>query len=261
MVKIIVTYINYLVIWVSMNRNVSNSNLYKTVSIVIPVFNEKETILEILDKIESASVLGLKKEIIIVDDFSTDGTRDILSQLKHKYKIIYHKKNGGKGRALRTGFHFCTGDIVIIQDADMEYDPKDYPKLVKPILERRTKVVYGSRFRSSSGHLKDSVFGYYLHLLGNYGLTMLTNILFFTWITDMETCYKVFDRRILKKVKLRAMRFDFEPEFTAKISKKGYKIFEVPINYYSRGFDEGKKITWRDGVKAAYYLFKYRFRN
>jgi len=237
-------------------------------SIIIPVYNEERTLLELLRKVEAVTLpkvdnRPISREIILVDDCSTDGTPEILSQLakKKKYTVIHHKKNGGKGRALRSGFKIATGDILLIQDADLEYDPADYPALIEPILSRRSKVVYGSRFKSKKGKLKENRhLTYVVHLLGNWGLTLITNILFFTRLTDMETCYKVFTKEVLKKVgKLRAQRFDFEPELTAKILKRGFKITEVPVRYYSRDFSEGKKITWRDGVKAAFFLLKYRF--
>lgn len=236
----------------------------KKLSIVIPIFNERDTLEKILKKVEEAPTPGFTKEIILVDDGSSDGTRDILRVLAKtkKYRIIFHKKNGGKGAALRTGFSRATGDVILIQDADLEYDPSDYPKLLKPIEEGRTEVVYGSRFKSKKGRLKQNHLTYYLHLLGNTVLTWLTNILYFTKLTDMETCYKAFTKGALEKLgPLRARRFDFEPEITAKFLKNGFKIEEVPITYYSRDFDEGKKITWKDGVKAAFYLFKYRFVN
>jgi len=228
-------------------------------SIIVPIFNEKNTLLEILDKVKSVKLKNIKKEIILIDDFSDDGTREILAQLKG-YKILYHKKNQGKGAAIRTGLKNTTGDIILIQDADLEYDPDDYPKLLEPILHDKAKVVYGSRFRSSKGHLKEKrFFSYKLHSLGNRLLTLLTNSLFFVNLTDMESGYKVFTKDVIKNIKLRARRFDFEPEITAKILKKGYSIKEVPISYYSRDFTEGKKISWKDGIKAAFYLLKYRF--
>lgn len=226
-------------------------------SIVIPVFNEQKSLPKLLQKVEEVVLPNITKEIILVDDFSTDGTRTILKALTKtkKYKIIYHKKNGGKGRALRTGFKYVTGDIILIQDADLEYNPSDYPNLLKPILEGKTRVVYGSRLKKTKKHM------YSLHHFGNWFLTLVTNILFFTKLTDMETCYKVFRKEVLDSISLRAKRFDFEPEITAKIIKKGYKILEVPIQFHGRTFEEGKKITWRDGLKAVFYLIKYRFLN
>jgi glycosyltransferase involved in cell wall biosynthesis len=236
-------------------------------SIVIPVYNEEKTLRKILKKVKAVRLprVGgseISKEIILVDDCSKDRSRKILKDLEKKggYKVLYHKRNGGKGKALRTGFRHATGDIILIQDADLEYDPEDYPKLLRPILVGKSKVVYGSRFKSRKGNLKKDRFTYSLHSVGNWGLTMITNVLFWTRLTDMETCYKVFTRKVLKRVgRLRAQRFDFEPELTAKILKRGFRIVEVSIRYYSRDFDEGKKITWRDGVKALWYILKYRF--
>jgi dolichol-phosphate mannosyltransferase len=232
---------------------------YDKISIIIPVYNEKETLLQIIKKVDLVK-LPLKKEIILVDDFSTDGTRDILKRLEKdkKYKIIYHKKNGGKGRALRTGFENSTGDIITIQDADLEYDPNDYIKLLKPILDGRNKVVYGSRFMGNSFFSRQKWFSP-THYIGNKGLSLMTSLLYFKYITDMETCYKMFTREVLESLNLRSKRFDFEPEITAKIIKKGYNIREMSINYYPRGFEHGKKISWKDGIKAFYYLLKYRF--
>ncbi len=226
-------------------------------SIIMPVYNEKSTILKIIEKVKKAKVLGLTKEIIIVDDFSTDGTRSILSNIKdNKIKIIYHNINKGKGSAIRTGLRQSTGDIILIQDADLEYNPDDYEKLLNPIVENKTKVVYGSRFEVITKNLSKM---YKLHYFGNLFITVLTNILYGVKITDMETCYKVFKKEVIKDIKLKATRFDFEPEITAKIIKKGYKIYEVPIDFHGRKFSEGKKITWIDGIKAVYYLLKYRF--
>ncbi len=232
---------------------------YNKVSIIIPVYNEEKYV-EKLIKIVDSQRLPLKKELIIVDDYSTDNTRKILKKLEKKYKIIYHKKNGGKGTAVRTGLRHASGDIFIVQDADLEYDPSEYNKLLNPILDYQTQVVYGSRFKSGSGHLKENDHLTYLfHRLGNKFLTGLTNILFFSSLTDMETCYKLFTREVYNKIlPLRASRFDLEPELTAKILKRKFKIKEIPIRYHSRDFNEGKKITWKDGVKAVYYLFKYR---
>ena len=226
-------------------------------SIIIPVYNEEETILEIIDRVKKAKALNFKKEIIVVDDSSTDKTKDKLKNLKNKsIKIFYHSKNLGKGSAIRTGLENFTGDIVLIQDADLEYDPNEYEKLLKPIIEAKADVVYGSRFEVITKNLSKM---YKLHYIGNLLLTFLTNILYGAKISDMETGYKVFKKDVIKKIKLKARRFDFEPEITAKILKKGFKIYEVPINFVGRKFKEGKKITWVDGVKAVYYLLKYRF--
>jgi len=221
-------------------------------SIIIPTYNEKKTLLKLLKKVEKVNIGKITKEIIIVDDFSTDGTRDLLKNIK-KHKIFYHTKNKGKGSAIRTALKHITGDIIIIQDADLEYDPNEYPKLLKPILEGETKVVYGSRF------MKKHNPKYKLYYLGNIFLSIFARILYARKITDMETCYKVFKREVFDNIKLKAKRFDFEPEITAKIIKKGYKIIEVSIQYQCRDFKEGKKISWRDGVKAIWCLFKYRF--
>lgn len=222
-------------------------------SIIIPVYNEEKTLETILKRVESVP-LDLEKEIIIIDDASKDSTRDILKNINSPHiKILYHEVNKGKGSAIRTGLKQATGDILLIQDADLEYSPEEYPKLLQPILNGTTKVVYGSRFKGKM--LGPNLFS---HVIGNKILTFITKILYFRNISDMETCYKVFKKEILNNITLKAKRFDFEPEITAKIIKKGYKIYEVPITYESRLFDQGKKITWRDGIKALYYLIKYR---
>jgi glycosyltransferase involved in cell wall biosynthesis len=197
-------------------------------------------------------------EIIIVDDGSTDGTRDLYPQiaaLDDRIKIWLHKRNQGKGAALRTGFKKATGDIFLIQDADLEYDPRDYYALVRPIEEGRAAVVYGSRFRG--GPTKAMFFW---HMIGNKFLTTVTNVLYNTILTDMETCYKVFRADVIRDIPLRAKGFEFEPEITSKVLKRGYRIYEVPISYNGREFDEGKKLNpWKEGPKAFYYLVKYRF--
>ena len=223
-------------------------------SIVIPVYNEKNTLLDIIKKIDSLPT-SLKREIILVDDGSTDGTRDILKTLEGRSDILvkYKDKNSGKGDSLKLGFKNSKGDYVIVQDADLEYEPDDYFKLLEKIESGKKIVVYGSRFM---GHYKDMST---LHYLGNKMLTLLTNILFGVTLTDMETCYKLFPGDFIRSLKLKANRFDFEPEITAKICKAGYKIVEVPINYYGRKHSEGKKITWKDGFNAIYSLIKYKF--
>ncbi len=192
-----------------------------------------------------------------MDDCSTDGTRDLLRTLEAQpqLRVFYHERNQGKGAALRTGFKHAAGDFVIVQDADLEYDPSDYPKLLQPILEGRADVVYGSRF---SGHRQNMTS---LHTLGNKLLTLITNLLFRTSITDMETCYKLFHRSTIQGVRVECNRFNFEPEITAKLLKRGLRIVEVPISYSGRSFSEGKKITWRDGFSAVLTLVKYRFRD
>lgn len=229
-------------------------------SILIPVYNEEKTIQAILNKIEAVKLSEVKKEIIIVDDCSTDKTRQILGKLEKKYKIIYHETNKGKGSAIRTALEHATGDIVLIQDADLEYDPKDYILLVQPILNGLSDVVYGTRFHSSVGMLREKQPAiFYLHYFGNWFLTILVNVLYGSRLTDMETCYKVFRKKVIEGITLKSERFDFDPEITVKILKKGHKIVEVPISYFSRDFKEGKKITFLDGIKAAWYLLKYRF--
>ncbi len=205
-----------------------------------------------------AQSASLSKELIIVDDGSTDGTREILSQLDgHAYnaKIIFHEKNQGKGAALRTAQQHAQGDIILIQDADLEYDPKEYNELLRPIIDNRADVVYGSRL---SGGKPTRAFKI-MHLFGNRFLSLLTNILYNSTLTDMETCYKVFRAPIFKQIKIRSNRFDFEPEITAKVLKQNIRLCELPISYYGRDYEEGKKITWRDGFGAIIALLKYRF--
>lgn len=230
-------------------------------SIVIPVYNEEKTIIGLLQKVRLSDTGMMEKEIIVVDDCSKDKTRGLLSQEKG-IKLLLHEQNRGKGSAVRTGLAQATGDVILIQDADLEYSPDDYPLLLAPVLNNKTDVVYGSRYASTEGHFKSNKKVYFFHYMGNKILTLATNVLYNANITDMETCYKVFTRKALTSIgPLRARRFDFEPEITAKFLKKKFKIMEVPIHYYSRDFQEGKKITWRDGIKALYYLIKYRFVN
>ena len=221
-------------------------------SVIIPVFNEEATIMEILKQVRA---VGLAHEIVIVDDGSTDRTRELLKceESQPGTIVIYHDRNQGKGAAVRTGFDRATGDILLIQDADLEYDPRDYAAMLRPIEEGRVKVVYGSRFL---GPRKAMLFW---HMLGNKFLTLLTNVLYNTILSDMETCYKVFRADAIKGIPLHSRRFEFEPEITAKVLKRGHRIFEVPISYYGREYNEGKKISWRDGPKAAWTLIKYRF--
>ena len=220
-------------------------------TIVIPVFNERETIHDI---IEVVSATPFHKEIIVVDDGSTDGTRDILSSLQQAgLKIFLHGKNQGKGAALQTGFSHATGDIILIQDADLEYDPEEYPVLLKPILDGKADVVYGSRF---GGHGAHRVL-YFWHYVGNRFLTLLSNLFTNLNLTDMETCYKVFTKEALSGVEIKEKRFGFEPEITAKMAKKKLRIYEVPISYYGRTYEQGKKIDWKDGVRALWCIVKY----
>jgi dolichol-phosphate mannosyltransferase len=225
-------------------------------SIIIPCYNERGTIKQLLKLVEKAPLpKGVQKEIIIIDDGSKDGTRDILKKLPNKFKVILHKQNKGKGGAVKTGFAAATGDIVIIQDADLEYDPRDYAKLIKPIMEKKAKVVYGSR-RLEKTNTQYSGFTFFI---GGLVITWTTSLLYWSWITDEPTCYKVFDRKLLNSIKINSNRFNWEPEITAKILKRGVKILEIPIHYYPRHVDEGKKINWKDGVSALWTLLKYRF--
>jgi len=221
-------------------------------SIIIPAYNEEKTVLELVKRVESVALGKIKKELIIVDDFSTDSTRDILTRIKNA-KIFFHSRNQGKGAAIRTGLKHVTGDLVIIQDADLEYNPNDYPKLLKPILDRKTDVVYGSRF------IKQHRPKYFFYYLGNILLSIATTMLYGRNVSDMETCYKVFRTSIIKSLDIKADRFEFEPEVTVKLLKRGIKIVEVPVKYQCRDFEEGKKITWKDGVKALWFLVKHRF--
>jgi glycosyltransferase involved in cell wall biosynthesis len=223
-------------------------------SIVMPVFNERNTIKEILRRVRQVDLGALEREIVVVDDGSSDGTRDILAMEEDSgTRVIYHPENRGKGAAVRTGFAATTGDLIIIQDADLEYDPEDYPKLIEPVLRGKAQVVYGSRF---TGPRKNMLFW---HFVGNRFLALLTNILYNTTLSDMETCYKLFTREALEGMVLKSDHFDIEPEMTAKILKKKIRIFEVPISYAGREMEEGKKITWRDGIPALWTLVKYRF--
>ena len=225
------------------------------VSILIPVYNEAGTIEEIVARVQSVS-LPLEKELIVIDDFSRDGTRERLKKIQQNgsVKVLYHDQNLGKGAALRTGFKSVTGDIVIIQDADLEYDPKDYPKLLEPILDDRADVVYGSRFLSGPHR----VF-YFWHTVGNRFLTLLSNMLTDLNLTDMETGYKAFKTHVLREIRLRCNRFGFEPEFTAKAAKKRFRIYEVPISYSGRDYSEGKKATWKDGLVAIFVILWFHF--
>lgn len=224
------------------------------ISVVIPVYNEVSTIREIVARVQA---VDLDKEIIIVDDGSTDGTREQLKEIalsQENAKVLYHDHNQGKGAALRTGFESATGDIVIIQDADLEYDPREYPVLLEPILDGRADIVYGSRFLGGPHRVL-----FFWHYLGNKFLTLLSNALTNLNLTDMETCYKVFKREVLSDIQLKSNRFGFEPEFTAKIARKDFRIYETSISYSGRTYAEGKKIGWKDGVKAIVAIIWFRF--
>lgn len=233
----------------------------EVLSIVIPVFNEKKTINEIIKRVENVKIPKVKKEVIIVDDGSTDGTKEILKRI-NKHKILFHKKNAGKGSAVLTGIKHSIGTIIVIQDADLEYDPKEFRKLIVPILKKEYSVVYGSRLLGK----KEKLFGKNktlipTHYIGNKILSLCTRIIYFSQITDMETGYKMFRKEVIKNIKLKSRRFDLEPEITSKILRQGYKILEIPIKFNPRNFTEGKKITWKDGLIALCCLIKYRFVN
>ena len=221
-------------------------------SVVIPVYNEKKTLSELICRVEAVK---LEKEIIIVDDASTDGTRDLLKKYEEQegFKVIYQSKNAGKGSALRAGFDKAEGEIIIVQDGDLEYDPKEYPLLIEPILDGRADVVYGSRFLGGTHR----VF-FFWHYVGNKVLTTLSNMCTNLCLTDMETGYKVFRRTVLDSFILKCNRFGFEPEFTSKVARHAFRIYEVPISYSGRGYEEGKKIDWKDGVAALWFIFRFR---
>jgi len=224
------------------------------ISVIIPVYNEKSTITEIIARVRA---VDLAKEIIIVDDGSTDGTSEQLVEIGSKFEnvnVLSHKKNRGKGAALRTGFASASGEIIIVQDADLEYDPRDYEMLLIPILDGRADVVYGSRFLGGPHRVL-----FFWHYVGNKFLTLLCDALSNLNITDMETCYKVFKKEVLDDIKLKSNRFGFEPEFTMKIAKKGFRVYEVPISYSGRTYEEGKKIGWRDGLAAIFAILWFRF--
>jgi glycosyltransferase involved in cell wall biosynthesis len=225
------------------------------ISVIIPCYNEVDTVEIVLNRVES---VGLADEIVIVDDGSTDGTRDVLQAIEAEnrpnVRIIFREANGGKGAALVTGFKVAAGDVFLIQDADLEYDPRDYPILIKPIQEGISKVVYGSRFLGGPRKAMN-----FWNMIANKSLTLATNFLYNAILSDMETCYKVFRREVAQNMIIRARGFEFEPEFTAKVLKQGIRIYEVPISYNGREWTEGKKIKWTDAPKALWTLIKYRF--
>jgi len=227
-------------------------------SVIMPIHNEANTIREALRQVqevdlEKDGILSLSKEIIIVDDHSSDGTREILAQIADdEAKVVYHAQNRGKGAAIKTALQYVTGDIVIIQDGDLEYSPADYHKLIQPIVEGRASIVYGSRFLGEITNM------HFLNYIANKILALTASLLFLSWITDEGTCYKVFKADLLKSLDLKCTGFDFCPEVTAKVCKRGYKIIEVPISYHGRSVGDGKKIRWQDGLKAFLTLIKYR---
>ena len=224
-------------------------------SIVIPIYNERDTLHILISKVEA---VDYTKEIILIDDYSTDGTRDVLKKYEgqENIQVLYHEHNKGKGAALRTGFSKAQGDIIIIQDADLEYDPVDYGILLAPILDGRADVVYGSRFQGGTHRVL-----FFWHYLGNKFLTTLSNMFTNLNLTDMETGYKVFTKKVNDTLTFKCDRFGFEPEFTAKVAKNKFRVYEVPISYSGRDYSEGKKITWKDGFAAIWYICKYRFAN
>lgn len=223
-------------------------------SVIIPCFNEVNTLKNILEEVKNSDIKD--QEIIVVDDYSTDGTREILKSLgDSEIKVFYHDFNKGKGAALRTGFKKATGDICIVQDADLEYDPKEFPIVIGPILENKADVVFGSRFQSGRPHRVV----YFWHRIGNGVLTLLSNFFTDLNLSDMETCYKAFRTEVIKSIDIKENRFGFEPEITAKVSKMNLRIYEVGISYYGRTYDEGKKIGWKDGIRAIYCILKYNF--
>ena len=222
-------------------------------SIIIPCFNERPTIIQLIEAVRQSPVIS--KQLVIVDDGSTDGSRELLASLTQSsdLKILFHSQNMGKGAALRTGFAAADGDICIVQDADLEYDPQEFPLVIQPILDGKADVVYGSRFQGGRPHRVV----YFWHRVGNGFLTLMSNIFTDLNLTDMETCYKAFRREVIQSLSIRENRFGFEPEITAKISRRGLRIYEVGISYYGRTYVEGKKIGWRDGVRAIYCILKY----
>ncbi len=227
---------------------------YKSLSVIVPVYNERRTLAEILRRIRAVELPSLSVEVVVVDDGSSDGSDKVLSALQDStVRVITHPKNRGKGAAIASGLEAVRGDLVLVQDADLEYDPDDWHRLLDPIMKGKAQVVYGSRFTGERKNMFPS------HWMGNRLLTLVTNVLFRSTLSDMETCYKLFDRRVLEGITIESTRFEFEPEITAKILRRGYRIYEVPISYSGRERSEGKKISWRDGFGALRTLFKYRF--
>jgi glycosyltransferase involved in cell wall biosynthesis len=226
---------------------------FRTLSVIVPVYNERSTVAEIIRRARAAQV-PLVIDLIVVDDASTDGTDKVLGALADStVRVLSHQENRGKGASIRTALEYARGDLLLIQDADLEYDPDDWPRMLEPILKHKAAVVYGSRF---TGERKNMLM---LHWMGNRLLSLVTNVLYSSTLSDMETCYKLFDRRVLEGMVLLSDRFEFEPEVTAKVLRRGYRIYEVPISYAGREVHEGKKITWRDGIGALRALVRFRF--
>jgi len=230
----------------------------KKLSIVIPVYNEKDTIKEIIKKIEAVKLPNCSKEIIIVDDFSKDGSRDLIKSLKGNYVKIFQPKNMGKGAALKEGIKAATGNFIVFQDADLEYEPNDYKKLLKPIMQGKAEITFGSRFPKRARLLPKKGTMHPVHWIGNNFLTLLFNTLYGTNLTDAEPCYKMFKSDILKAIEIKSNEFEYDIELMCKLVKKGHRILQLPIKYHPRSFEEGKKINWRDGLKAAWVMLKYR---
>jgi glycosyltransferase involved in cell wall biosynthesis len=237
----------------TMNGDAGDDGTYSLLSVIVPVFNERSTVAEVIRRIRRVE-LPVDVEVIVVDDGSSDGTDKVLDALGDStVRVINHPHNRGKGAAIRTGLEAVRGDLILVQDADLEYDPADWPKLLEPILRGKSKVVYGSRFTGERKNMMP------LHWIGNRFLSLVTNVLYSSTLSDMETCYKLFDRRVFDGITIVSDKFDFEPEITAKVLRRGYRIYEVPISYAGREVDEGKKITWRDGFGALKALVKFRF--